>query len=509
VKLVFRRLSNGEEKDEQECFESTDKDTKEQRQKKKKRACYRVVDFLKENDKQERKLEGKKRGDRAGGGVAPVTERGGDKGGGGLDGTEATGEARAPSEERPAGREEESGGGVADKNSDRSRSSERNEGAATGTSEGVGVSEGNLSERGEESVFVPSHEHRKKDRRNAKKTEINRNRGPGHTRQDQNAPPPNKPVMFEYPVVIEERGKGGQIWKFGHRRRGEMINKEAGRPIKMYKRLPSGKIVVACVDSAQQTKLSHCTFIGAVPVACKIPAPRVEGVVKGVSLDDQEWEWFQNEMEKKPRISQAVRLKNRKGEPTTAVKLTFLADVLPTEINVGGHLMEVYPYRALARRCTNCQKLGHVKRFCRNKVHVCAKCGTPGHGSDSCKAVPRCVNCHGPHPSSDRECPEAIIWQKATEGRATTYMPFTSALQLAREEGKSRGNSSSETLCTQPTRQQQKAWRGQDELDWSCPSSAPPTLPGRRGERGGDSYASDFPPPSTRNTTVKTLTPVP
>jgi hypothetical protein len=241
-----------------------------------------------------------------------------------------------------------------------------------------------------------------------------------------------KPIMFKYPVVISETDNKGQIGKLGPFRREELLGKAAGSSVGRYKRLQSGKWVVGCDSPEMQTRLSRCTALGGIPVTCMIPSPTVEGVVRGVPLDQKEWSLFEAHVRKKPNIAAIYRLKNRKGQPSTAVKVIFRAEKLPTELIVAGQILDVVPFRGFARRCTKCQKLGHSKRFCKNDTHVCARCGTKGHGAEGCKATPRCVNCHGVHSSNDPKCPERVIWQKATEERAQVYMPFSAAITWAR-----------------------------------------------------------------------------
>lgn len=58
-------------------------------------------------------------------------------------------------------------------------------------------------------------------------------------------------------------------------------------------------------------------------------------------------------------------------------------------------------------RCLKCQCFGHERRKCSVDNPKCAKCTGP-HETDACIVPPRaheCVNCHGHHPSYDRDCP--------------------------------------------------------------------------------------------------------
>ena len=59
-------------------------------------------------------------------------------------------------------------------------------------------------------------------------------------------------------------------------------------------------------------------------------------------------------------------------------------------------------------RCLKCQNFGHERRDCRASNPSCARCAK-AHETDSCeeeKANHKCMNCLGPHPSFDRDCPK-------------------------------------------------------------------------------------------------------
>ena len=282
--------------------------------------------------------------------------------------------------------------------------------------------------------YKPASDHRGKDkRREARKNKQNNRTTRGAFRSQPQKD--FKPVYVDHPVLIEEvGGRGEQINKLGMNRKAVLIAEAAGDSVVSLKWLPSGKWLVGCKNKGQQTKLSQTKKIGNIPVKCRIPAPTVEGVVKGVAMNDADWDYFSERMKKKENVAYFHRLKNRKGEETTAVKVVFNEVTLPTELNVGLFDFIVDAFIPQVRRCSNCQKLGHIKKFCRNTQHVCARCGQVGHGGEGCRLAPRCVNCHGNHAASDRQCPEFLLWKKAAEVRASNYMPFSKALSLARQE---------------------------------------------------------------------------
>lgn len=66
-------------------------------------------------------------------------------------------------------------------------------------------------------------------------------------------------------------------------------------------------------------------------------------------------------------------------------------------------------------RCLRCHKFGHERRDCKYENTYCGKCSKL-HETEDCSA-PRseyiCINCFGPHPSYDRDCPK--FWEKCQQ----------------------------------------------------------------------------------------------
>ena len=66
-------------------------------------------------------------------------------------------------------------------------------------------------------------------------------------------------------------------------------------------------------------------------------------------------------------------------------------------------------------RCLRCHKFGHERRDCKYANAYCGKCSFL-HETEDCSASPnayKCINCLGPHPSYDRECP--AFWEKCQQ----------------------------------------------------------------------------------------------
>ena len=254
-------------------------------------------------------------------------------------------------------------------------------------------------------------------------------------RTDEYDPRPQRPEarkLYAYPVLIEERNGRGQIKKLGPYRSGDCIKAAAGGAVGAFRFLPSGKCIVSCCSRVQQTALLGQTKIANIPCKFTIPSARVEGVVKGISRHDVEWERFKAEM--KEKSIQVMRLNDKFGKPSTAVKLTFHLDELPLEVSIAGQPFHVHPFVPPTRRCTKCQKLGHTLRYCNAEIHICGRCSGRGHGDKTCRQTPRCVNCHQDHPSNDPKCGEREAWRRASVIKSINYMTFAQALTQAKSE---------------------------------------------------------------------------
>ena len=137
------------------------------------------------------------------------------------------------------------------------------------------------------------------------------------------------------------------------------------------------------------------------------------------------------------RVAGVVRLNNRKQEPSLAIKISLEATELPTEVWLGATPFTVQAFAAPVRRCTKCQTLGHSKQQCRSKQTRCSKCGKGSHSHEQCDAqVFSCVNCNGRHLAAYNDCPEMQIRQRANLLRIKTYLPYSVAMQRARDEMK-------------------------------------------------------------------------
>lgn len=181
------------------------------------------------------------------------------------------------------------------------------------------------------------------------------------------------------------------------------------------KKLSNGGLLIEVSRPAQADNLLKQTTFASVPV--KVTPHRTMNTCKGVIRDRDLADMDPAELVEELKCVGVIHARNieqkRNGSKTktAAVILTFARSILPKSIKAGYTNIKVEPYIPNPLRCFTCQGFGHHQSTCkRNKV--CARCGQPDHGTDSCSAAPHCVNCNGDHPAYATSCPK---WEKEKE----------------------------------------------------------------------------------------------
>ncbi len=248
------------------------------------------------------------------------------------------------------------------------------------------------------------------------------------------------PAFVEHPVVIHDLGGGAaRFEKLGPWHRSQLLANAVGA-VRSVRPLPSGKWLIGCSSEAQQSKLARLEVLpGGVPIGARVPRPVVEGVVGPIPMGGDELRLVKQDLEAGGhKVSGVTRLKNKHNEPSLAVKICFEATELPGEVWLGATPYSVQAYAAPVRRCTKCQSLGHTKQQCRSKQTRCSRCGKTSHTQEHCDSKTlSCINCNGRHSAAYKGCPEMLVRQRANILRSKTYIPFTVAMQRARDDLKS------------------------------------------------------------------------
>ena len=113
--------------------------------------------------------------------------------------------------------------------------------------------------------------------------------------------------------------------------------------------------------------------------------------------------------------------------------------------------IKVYPYKEKPQQCRNCQRFGHVLKFCRQTHPRCAKCGTGGHTFSNCDVqVPSCVNCSGQHFATDKTCPKYLLEEEILSVMVTDKTSKLQAREIVRARTPFSGRSFSSAVRQQP-----------------------------------------------------------
>lgn len=181
------------------------------------------------------------------------------------------------------------------------------------------------------------------------------------------------------------------------------------------KKLRSGSLLIEVSRPAQATNLLKQTSFASVPV--KVSPHRTmnscKGVIRDRDLADMDREELINEL-KTVGVTDArniTQTRNGMKIKTAAVVLTFARAILPKSISAGYTKIKVEPFIPNPLRCYTCQRFGHHQSTCKGNK-ICARCGQPDHGTDSCTAAPHCANCNGDHPAYATSCPK---WEREKE----------------------------------------------------------------------------------------------
>lgn len=254
---------------------------------------------------------------------------------------------------------------------------------------------------------------------------------PVNRRRRRTRPVDPTPELAEYPVILEDVGREGDV-RYHHY--GQFTTKlfvEAGiAPIRRQRRLGPNRWLIHCQTQAAQLALSKKLSLGYVKIKCYIPTHKTVGVVRPIPISVS----MDTITADNPKlIVSATRLNLLSREPSQAVKIVFNTQTLPDVVCLGNELMRVTPFTEPVLRCTKCQKLGHSKGKCPAKTAICARCGKQAHHTDSernqamCPATMEtsfCVNCRVKgHSAAWKGCPTQKLHQRALTESARLGIP--------------------------------------------------------------------------------------
>ena len=252
----------------------------------------------------------------------------------------------------------------------------------------------------------------------------------------------SKPTFCVHPVIVQDKNISAARLSSLKWKLPDTLQLAVGA-VKSVKQISSDKFLIGCCDIRQQLRLAALTTLGGIQVSCSVPVPVTVGVASGIPTNVTMEEVLQrvdSVLDSEGHalclvsVKDAVRLTNRDGSPSLAVRLTFEATTLPAAVVINKTEFPLKPFSAGVVRCFKCQRLGHLAKACPAKLIVCSSCGVTGHNAKNCTSHKRyCINCRSDsHSSAYGGCPKQKQWLIANRLRAETYMPKATAFAKAK-----------------------------------------------------------------------------
>ena len=193
----------------------------------------------------------------------------------------------------------------------------------------------------------------------------------------------------------------------------DLTNKLGGKPTKVTA-TRNGQLLVEVSDSNQSQNILKIDSI--LEIKVKVEPHKSLNIVKGTILyknrANYSDETILEELRKeKVTAVHQIKLKPRRGarsiseqhtNPSSLYILSFECNDLPEEVKIGWTILPVREYIPRPRRCFKCNRWGHGSNTCRGDPR-CINCGKASH-EEECTEPTKCSNCHENHKASSNEC---------------------------------------------------------------------------------------------------------
>ncbi|XP_064109054.1 uncharacterized protein LOC135217255 [Macrobrachium nipponense] len=182
--------------------------------------------------------------------------------------------------------------------------------------------------------------------------------------------------------------------------------------------LGKGHLLIEVQSPSESSKLKEIETISGNKIKCE--PHKTYNQSRGVIFSKALMKFSEDKLLKKfvkdQNVTEVKRIMKKEHGvlcPQPLLILTFDSLKLPEILSVAWYQFKVRPYIPSPRQCFHCQMYGHVNTSCRRKakgeVEICVNCGQESHGP--CSNAPKCVNCGGEHPASDKKC-ERYLFEK-------------------------------------------------------------------------------------------------
>ena len=263
----------------------------------------------------------------------------------------------------------------------------------------------------------------------------------GFAKSKQRGIDPPERRRCEFPVIVTDNGDEKapcSLSGMGIKLRTKTFESQFGA-LHTITQTKHNTFIIGCYNQNQQQKVANSKTIAGIPVTSRIPTPWTEGVVYGIAPSEKvcpdDIEVVINNTPVKGLVRFSSNIITRNQKETNVLKVRFNLEKLPTEVIIHKTICKVHVFVGHVPRCTTCNRLGHTKMKCRNKVKVCSSCGSKDHGSDDCTNTKSCINCGGDHSASYQKCPSLLLLKNANRIRSENYMSKAEAVRKAKAAG--------------------------------------------------------------------------
>lgn len=176
----------------------------------------------------------------------------------------------------------------------------------------------------------------------------------------------------------------------------------------------NGKIFVQLSDTDKVAEVVNAWDInnfGGSTTSQSQPPQKKFGILKGVPFDILDEE-IKTTLTNAGYNNTEIKRIQRNGKPTRAIKVQFdnttdLEKAINNNITIDNLIIRVEEMSMQPRviQCFNCFRFNHIQDRCRSSktCPTCSELYDETH--DSCNKEVHCINCNGPHASTDRQCP--------------------------------------------------------------------------------------------------------
>ena len=242
------------------------------------------------------------------------------------------------------------------------------------------------------------------------------------------------------PYIVILTNKVGNVSNLHPMRVGKALYGHKDFHITDIKKLGRNRLEIVFTNSISANKFVKSNFSEQLNSNAFIPFHRtsIVGIAKGIPIDFSEEEILQHiKTRENYPVADVYRFKRRvikedgmiEWVPTQTLKLTFLSQFLPDRIFIYGATANIEKYIQPIRQCTNCQKFGHIAKFCHQEP-VCVNCGESHHEKDCTNPELKCKHCALKHKANDKTCPQYILQTKLINLMSEHNIPFYEAKDI-------------------------------------------------------------------------------